>query len=315
MSTYQKLALTWFPGGRFDGVFVSIALSFVFFFLLFAFVVSTIEVPPSARVAKKAVPERIAKFISQKPKPKVPPKPEKKPEPPKPKPPKPKPKVERKVERKVDKPLSKVEESARNKASNSGLLALTTELSDLLDTSSVDQSLKGDTRKLDSTKLASSVDTSSLDGGGARSSGGVASGEFGGSLGKTTLSAREVASVKASIGKVKGDESETEAKRERQRGPKVRAEEEVVIVFDQNKGALYALYNRERKKQAGLKGKIVLELTIAPSGLVTRARIVSSELNSPTLERRLLARIKTFKFGEKDVETVTVTFPVEFLPR
>jgi len=85
-------------------------------------------------------------------------------------------------------------------------------------------------------------------------------------------------------------------------------------VFDQHKGSLYSIYNRERRKKPGLKGKIVLELTISPEGKVTAARIVSSELNDPSLERRLLARVKMFKFQEKSVEPVTVVFPVEFLP-
>ncbi|MCL6569647.1 MAG: hypothetical protein K6T35_12430 [Meiothermus silvanus] len=32
------------------------------------------------------------------------------------------------------------------------------------------------------------------------------------------------------------------------------------------------------------------------------------------LERKLLARIRQFDFGAKDVETMTVTWPVDFLP-
>ena len=43
-------------------------------------------------------------------------------------------------------------------------------------------------------------------------------------------------------------------------------------------------------------------------------RIVSSELKSTELERKLLARIKQFDFGAKDVDAITVTWPVDFLP-
>jgi TonB family protein len=59
---------------------------------------------------------------------------------------------------------------------------------------------------------------------------------------------------------------------------------------------------------------MVLRLTIAPSGAVTNIGVVSSELGDSELERRLLARIKAFNFGEKDVDTVTVTYPIHFFP-
>jgi hypothetical protein len=41
---------------------------------------------------------------------------------------------------------------------------------------------------------------------------------------------------------------------------------------------------------------------------------VSSELRSQELERKLLARIRQFDFGAKDVDFMTVTWPVDFLP-
>ncbi|VAW87997.1 hypothetical protein MNBD_GAMMA17-1199, partial [hydrothermal vent metagenome] len=77
---------------------------------------------------------------------------------------------------------------------------------------------------------------------------------------------------------------------------------------------LFSIYNRERRTDPGLKGTIVLEIVIAPSGEVVEVRIVSSELNNSKLERRILSRIKQFNFGEKDVGTVTVSYPIEFIP-
>ncbi len=47
---------------------------------------------------------------------------------------------------------------------------------------------------------------------------------------------------------------------------------------------------------------------------MTKISIVSSEMNNPALERRLMSRIKLFNFGAKQVGTVTVTYPVVFLP-
>jgi protein TonB len=43
-------------------------------------------------------------------------------------------------------------------------------------------------------------------------------------------------------------------------------------------------------------------------------RIVSSELRAEELERKLLARIRQFDFGARDVEMMVVSWPVDFLP-
>jgi TonB family protein len=63
-----------------------------------------------------------------------------------------------------------------------------------------------------------------------------------------------------------------------------------------------------------LQGKVVLELKIAPTGEVLDCRVVSSELKETELERKLVARIKQFDFGAKDVDQMIVTYPVDFLP-
>ncbi len=93
-----------------------------------------------------------------------------------------------------------------------------------------------------------------------------------------------------------------------------RSIEEIKLVFERNKGAIYALYNRALREEPALQGRVVLELKIAPAGQVTDLRIVSSELRSSELEQKLLARIKSFDFGAKDVDFITVTWPVDFLP-
>ena len=63
-----------------------------------------------------------------------------------------------------------------------------------------------------------------------------------------------------------------------------------------------------------LEGKVVLTLTIAPSGSVTDVSIVSSELSAPELEAKLLRRIRMFDFGAKDVSVTTTTKPIDFFP-
>lgn len=86
------------------------------------------------------------------------------------------------------------------------------------------------------------------------------------------------------------------------------------MVFDRNKSAIYALYSRALRERPELQGKVVVQLTIAPSGEVTDCRIVSSELGDAELERKLVARIRMFRFEDRDVEAITTTKPIEFFP-
>jgi protein TonB len=93
-----------------------------------------------------------------------------------------------------------------------------------------------------------------------------------------------------------------------------RSIEDIKLVFERNKGAIYALYNRALRDDPALQGKVVLELKIAPDGQVQGLRIISSELKAEELEKKLLARIRQFDFGAKDVDLMVVTWPVDFLP-
>ncbi|HEX6018357.1 MAG TPA: AgmX/PglI C-terminal domain-containing protein [Burkholderiaceae bacterium] len=97
-------------------------------------------------------------------------------------------------------------------------------------------------------------------------------------------------------------------------GKASRSIEEIKLVFERNKGAIYALYNRALRDDPSLQGKVVVELKIAPSGEVVDVRVLSSELKASELERKLLARIKGFDFGSKDVDVMVVSWPVDFLP-
>jgi TonB family protein len=97
-------------------------------------------------------------------------------------------------------------------------------------------------------------------------------------------------------------------------GKAARSREEIELVFDRNKGAIYALYSRALRERPDLQGKLVLEFTIAPSGEVTMCRLVSSELNDPELESKIVLRVKLFRFEAKDVEPITTTKPIDFFP-
>jgi periplasmic protein TonB len=74
------------------------------------------------------------------------------------------------------------------------------------------------------------------------------------------------------------------------------------------------LYTRALRDRPELQGKVVLEFTIAPSGEVTACRVVSSELNDPELERKIVARVKLIRFEARDVATLVATKPMDFFP-
>ena len=97
-------------------------------------------------------------------------------------------------------------------------------------------------------------------------------------------------------------------------GKASRSADEIALVFTKNKGAIDAMYARALRDNPALQGKVVLELTIAPSGDITAARIISSELSDKEFESKLLARIRLFKFEAKDVATLTATKPIDFFP-
>ena len=85
-------------------------------------------------------------------------------------------------------------------------------------------------------------------------------------------------------------------------------------MFDRNKAALYAIYSRALRETPELQGKFVVQLTITPAGEVVECHVVSSELADPDLERKLVARIRMFRFEARDVEAMTATKPIEFFP-
>lgn len=304
--TYSNLALGWAPEHKTDNFFNRLTLVVVILTFAFGFIMMSLDLPKEERRARTVIPERVANFILQKEKPKVikikv----------------KPKPKIIAKaikrIKKKVksDKPLTKVQKKARKKAESSGLLALNNELSDLMDTSSISAMVGKRVRKNSSALKAATVNKSVLTENASKGSGGIAQDKYKTRVSKTVLSHADKIAFKqslASTGKLKGKNHNTA------RGDNVRSEEDVIYVMDQNKSQLHSIYRRARRADPGLKGKIILEITIAPSGKVLQVRIKSSELNNPKLESRLVARIKRFNFGSSSVEKVTVTFPIEFLP-
>jgi hypothetical protein len=79
-----------------------------------------------------------------------------------------------------------------------------------------------------------------------------------------------------------------------------RTDEEIQIVFDRYKAALYRIYNRELRKDPTLRGKILLRMSIEPDGAVSMCKVESTDLASPELVAKIVERIKRFNFGPKE---------------
>jgi chorismate mutase len=94
-----------------------------------------------------------------------------------------------------------------------------------------------------------------------------------------------------------------------------RTDEEIQIVFDRYKAALYRLYNRELRKDPTLRGQIIIKLTIEPDGSVSFCALQSTDMNAPLLTDQVVERVSTFDFGAKeDIAAVTIIYPIDFLP-
>ncbi len=260
------------------------------------------------------IPPRIAKLLlEQKPPPPPPPKPvepEPEPEPDAIKDPEPEKVAEVEPEPEPEPEPVDTVEIAREQA-QAALLPFTEDLADLVDKDLLEQVT--DDRPLtasvgEAARSERSMITSSV----GAASGGINTASMSRNTGGTGIAARsttQVTSPVAGLGQSAGG-----ARRSGSSGKASRSREEIELVFDKNKGAIFALYNRALRQDPSLEGKIVLRLTIAPSGEVTFCEVVSSELGDPVLENKLVQRIKLFRFDAKDVEAITTTKPIDFFP-
>lgn len=93
-----------------------------------------------------------------------------------------------------------------------------------------------------------------------------------------------------------------------------RTDEEIQIVFDRHKAALYRLYNRELRRDPTLQGQMVLRIRIEPDGSVSLCELQATDMHAPELSVQVLDRVRTFDFGPKDVPAITILYPIDFLP-
>jgi periplasmic protein TonB len=313
---YRIYDLPWSTGADQERQFrklTQIALAAV---VLLALLISMLPVPAPDPTQVEEVPRRIARLVLEREAPPPPPpvvreepKPEPEPEPvveqreareePKPEPPKPEPP-----------PVDRTQQ-ARERASVAGLLPFAQQLASLrddstaqrLDRAQVSGAVEGTTPLAERSLITSRVGASS----GGINTAALSRNTGGGGLGDRAVTQVEnpVESFELAGGAAQRSGESDKASRSR---------EEIERVFDQNKGAIYTLYNRALRQNPALEGKLVLRLTIAPDGRVTFCEVVSSELNDPDLEQKLVQRVLLFQFEPRDVESITTTKPIDFFP-
>jgi TonB family protein len=296
---YREFDLAWSFPDEDAQRFRKILLTVLLIFLLLGILIPLLPTPQREESTAEDVPPRLAKLML-----------EKKPPPPPPPPPKKeelKPEAKKTEPKPEPKPVDRQQE-ARKKA-QMALMPLD-QLADLRDNRMVDIAMAN--RPLTDAARAGDVTTRSLvtskvgQGSGGINTATLSRGFGGGGGG---LAGRSTTQVTGNLGNADG-----KAVRSGSGSKASRSREEIELVFDRNKGAIYALYNRALRDNPALQGKVVLELTIAPWGEVTACRVLSSDLNDPDLERKLIARVKLFRFEERDVEAVTTTKPIDFFP-
>jgi protein TonB len=293
---YRRYDLPWSPSEEMERRFRKILRNLAIVFGIFAVIMPFL--PRHERITNTdSLPERVVQLVMEPP-----------PPPPPPPPPKPEKQLEKAPVSKV--PTPPVPVDPRIKASKSGLLANLDDLAALRDQVDLDKFAKNQPKTTDPgdvTQVTRNIISSKAGGtsGGisAPSSSGLASGS--GSLrGIYTTQVKD-----PNLGA--GGQAATRAGGS---GKASRSADEIALVFTKNKGAIDAMYARALRDNPALQGKVVIELTIAPSGDITAARVISTELNDSEFENKLLARIRLFKFDAKDVAALTATKPIDFFP-
>lgn len=100
-----------------------------------------------------------------------------------------------------------------------------------------------------------------------------------------------------------------------QRTAATRSREDLRRTMDANKSAVFSIYNRELRRNPSLRGTVTPELVIEESGAVSSCKVVESTLDEPNLEERICARLMLVNFGEKSgAEQTTIRYPIELLP-
>jgi TonB family protein len=299
-----------------DRSFRRIMIVTLLLFLGAGVVLNTIKLPEVVQKNLVDVSPRLAKLILEKQKSKPPPPKNENPKEAKKK--EPEKKKEKPKEKKKEKPKEKKKEvkkpDAREVAKKSGLIALSDELEDLRDSFALDDVVKlpQQTSGKQEVKVATASDL--LTSNAQKTSGGIKTDTLNRTIKTNELTQRQTTRVESKIEADSKKLAKASTSKSQQGTGAKRSEDEIERVFQQNKGGIFNIYNRALRKNPSLAGQVVVELTIAPGGQVTAVKILSSELGDKALERKLMLKIKKFKFSNSSVAEITVTYPIDFLP-
>jgi hypothetical protein len=84
--------------------------------------------------------------------------------------------------------------------------------------------------------------------------------------------------------------------------------------LERYKGSVYALYTKALRQSPELNGRFIFEFTILANGEISKLKLVSSELNEPALEAKMLKKIGGINFGAADYLPTAVQYTFSFLP-
>jgi len=145
-------------------------------------------------------------------------------------------------------------------------------------------------------------------GGGGQVSSGFGGGVAGGKGSKGMLAGG--GKLQAVESGIKG--AETAARQVNKEGKSRRTAEDIRKVFDQYGARLNNAHQRALRDDPNLQGSLTLKLAIAPDGSVTSCTVVSSQLNNPELEAKIVAIVKGFNFGVDNVEAFSGQHTLNF---
>lgn len=304
--TYRTYQLPWETAKEQDDQFRKLLKQFALAVLAFCIVMPWLPVPEVDRSQIEELPPRFAKLLLEKPVAPPPP-----------------PVIEQKVEPVIKQPetvaavtkpkpepvAQQPRVRARENAAKAGLLPFAQQLADLRDNSAVSNAL-GTQGLSQGAGKAARVERAVIASSAGKGSGGINTDSMSRNTGGGGLEGRSTTRVSSPVAGM----AEAGPQVVKGGGAASRSREEIELVFDKNKGAIFALYNRALRRNPALQGKLVLQLTIEPSGAVTAVEILSSELDDEEMQRKLVQRIKMFQFEDKDVATVTTTKPIDFFP-
>lgn len=92
-----------------------------------------------------------------------------------------------------------------------------------------------------------------------------------------------------------------------------RSAKKIKEVFDQNtQTKSLKIYNDFLKKRPGIKGRIVVRITVIPSGDVKEVEIVSATTDYPEFEKAITDDLKQWKYDSGNYGDCTFTIPLTF---